>query len=515
MNKIKSLTYFVFHLFCISAFANVQLASPFSDHMVLQRNIKVPVWGTADAGERITVLFNKQKVTTVTDYNGNWKVNLNKLSAGGPYTMTVTGKNSITINDVYVGEVWICSGQSNMDMTVAKEDRYWCGVVNEAEEVASANYPTIRVFDVDFTPNEKIQKELKGKWEVVSPQTVGHLSAAAYFFARDIQKKLKVPVGLITTAFGASTAEAWIRKEALQANPKVNFLVDTFQAKLSRYHADTAASRKYEEARAKFREEAAKARAEGKTPRRGPRNPNPAVDQHSPYVLWNGMVAPLVPYGIRGALWYQGESNGPTAEIYKDIMEILVADWRKQWGLGDFPFIYVQLANHQKLITDPVKDDAMVTVRDAQLQNLSIPNTAMVVAIDNADRDDPNNIHPKNKQDIGKRLALAALGMVYGEKITYSGPLFEKMTTEEDKVRLHFKNAGDGLVAKGDTLYGFAIAGADKIFRWADAKIDGKTVVISSGDISKPVAIRYAWAKNPQANLYNKAGLPASPFKTD
>lgn len=227
------------------------------------------------------------------------------------------------------------------------------------------------------------------------------------------------------------------------------------------------------------------------------------------------MVAPLVPYGIRGALWYQGESNGPTAKIYKDIMEILVADWRKQWGLGNFPFIYVQLANHQKLVTDPVKDDAMVTVRDAQLQNLSIPNTAMVVAIDNADPDDPNNIHPKNKQDIGKRLALAALGMVYGEKIIYSGPLFEKMTIEGNKVRLHFKNAGDGLVAKGDTLYGFAIAGADKNFKWADAKIDGKTVVISGGDISKPIAVRYAWAKNPQANLCNKAGLPASPFKTD
>lgn len=234
MNKIISLIYLALHLFCISTFANVQLASPFGDHMVLQRNIKIPVWGTADAGEKITLVFNKQTVTTITDYNGNWKVTLNKLTAGGPYTMTVSGKNNITINDVYVGEVWICSGQSNMDMTVAKEDRYWCGVFNEAEEVASANYPTIRVFDVDFTPNEKIQKDVKGKWEVVSPQTVGHLSAAAYFFARDIQKKLKVPVGLITTAFGASTAEAWIRKEALQANPKVNFLVDTFQAKLNR-----------------------------------------------------------------------------------------------------------------------------------------------------------------------------------------------------------------------------------------------------------------------------------------
>lgn len=516
MKKYFILFYFVTQLCSVSIFANVQLASVFGDHMVLQRNIKIPVWGTADAGEKISVTLIGKTVTAVTDDKGNWKVSLSKLSAGGPYTITVRGNNNtMTINDVYVGEVWICSGQSNMDMTVAKEDRYWCGVFNEAEEVASANYPTIRVFDVDFTPNENLQKAVKGKWEVVSPQTVGHLSAAAYFFARDIQKKLKVPVGLITTAFGASTAEAWIRKEALQGNPKVSYLVDTFQSKLSRYHADTAAPRKYREALTKFREEAAKARAEGKTPGRGPRNPNPAVDQHNPYVLWNGMVAPLVPYGIRGALWYQGESNGPTAKIYKDIMEILVADWRKQWGLGNFPFIYVQLANHQKLITDPVKNDPMVTVRDAQLQNLSIPNTAMVVAIDNADPDDPNNIHPKNKQEVGRRLALAALGLAYGEKIIYSGPLFEKMTVEENKIRLHFKHAGDGLIAKGDTLKGFAIAGADSNFKWAEARIDGKTVVISHEEISKPVAVRYAWAKNPQASLYNKVGLPASPFKSD
>lgn len=515
MVKIIIPFYILLQLCYVSILANVQLASPFNDHMVLQRHIKIPIWGTADSGEKITIVFNKKNQTTIADINGNWKIQLDKLNAGGPYTMIITGINTITINDIYVGEVWICSGQSNMDMTVAKEDRYWCGVFNEAEEVAAANYPTIRVFDVDFTPNEKVQKEVKGKWEVVNPQTVGHLSAAAYFFGRDIQKKLKVPVGLITTAFGASTAEAWIRKEALQSNSKVNYLIDTFQSKLTRYYADTAAPRKYNEARAKFREEAAKARAEGKTPGRGPRNPDPTVDQHNPYVLWNGMVAALVPYGIRGALWYQGESNGPTSKIYKDIMEILVADWRKQWGQGNFPFIYVQLANHQKIITDPVKDDPMVSVRDAQLQNLSIPNTAMVVAIDNADPGDPGNIHPKNKQDIGKRLALAALGLAYGEKIMYAGPVFNRMEIEKSTVRLHFKNTGDGLLVRGDTLKGFAIAGSDKNFKWADARIDGNTVIISSANLQKPVTVRYAWAKNPPANLYNKAGLPASPFKTD
>lgn len=515
MITIKTSILLCIHLFTLSLYANVKPASPFGDHMVLQRDHKVAVWGTADAGEKVTVSFNKEKQSAVADVQGKWMVSLSRLNAGGPYTITITGNNTITFRDVYVGEVWLCSGQSNMDMTVAREDRYWCGVLNEKEEVAAANFPTIRVFDVAFTPNENLQTDVTGTWEVVSPQTVGHLSAAAYFFARDLQKKLRVPVGLITTAYGASTAEAWIRKEALQANLAFKSLLDTFQYKLNRYHTDTAGQRTYAEAFQKWKADAAKAKAEGKDEVRSPRNPNPAADQHNPYVLWNGMVAPLVPYTIRGALWYQGESNGPTATIYKDIMETLVTDWRTQWQQGNFPFIYVQLANHQNLITAPVKEDPMVTVRDAQLKNLSIPNTAMVVAIDNADPADPGNIHPKNKQEIGKRLALAALGLIYKEKITYSGPLPDKMVIEGNKARMQFKHVGEGLMAKGGKLTGFAIAGADKKFVVADAVIDGKTVVVSSPEVPAPVAVRYGWSKNPPVNLYNKAGLPASPFKTD
>ncbi len=389
------------------------------------------------------------------------------------------------------------------------------GVINESAEVANANYPTIRVFDVDFTPNENPQKDVTGKWEIVSPQTVGHLSAAAYFFARDLQAKLKVPIGLITTAFGASTAEAWISREGLQSNPTTKFFLDSFQTKLNKFHTDTAAISKYNIAREKWKADADKAKAEGKTPPRGPRNPNPVLDQHNPTVLWNGMVAALVPYAIKGALWYQGESNGPTANIYKDIMQTLIEDWRRQWKQGNFPFIYVQLANHEKLITDPVKNDPMVTVRDHQLQNLSIPNTAMVVAIDNADPADYGNVHPKNKQEIGRRLCLAAEALAYNEKIIYSGPLYDKMNVEGNNVRIYFKNTGDGLMMKGDTLKGFAIAGADKKFMHADARIEGNAIVVTSAEVANPTTVRYAWAKNPQANLYNKNGLPASPFKTD
>lgn len=506
---------FLFQFFLFTAYANVKLASPFGDGMVLQQGTKVPVWGTAEPNEKITVVFLKQKHTTTADAGGQWKVFLNRLAYGGPYTLTVSGKNIIALKDVYVGEVWLCSGQSNMDMTVAREDRYWCGVFNEKEEVASANYPTIRFFDVDFTPAEKLQKEVKGKWEVVSPQTVGHMSASAYFFARDIQKKLGVPVGLITTAYGASTAEAWIRKEALRANPKFTHLLDTFQAKLNRYAADTAAKRKYALAYEQWKVDAAKAKAEGKDEVRGPRNPDPVKDQHNPYVLWNGMVAGLVPYAIKGALWYQGESNGPTAKIYGDIMETLITDWRTQWGGELFPFIYVQLANHQKLITDPVKDDQMVTVRDEQLKNLSIINTAMVVAIDNANPGDPNDIHPKNKQDIGKRLALAALATAYKQHLVSSGPIYEKMRVEGTKASIYFEHTGSGLTIKGDTLKGFAIAGPDKKFVHANAVIDGSKVVVWSDEVPNPAAVRYGWAKNPPVNLYNKEGLPASPFKTD
>ena len=501
---------------CQTVLANVKTASPFGNHMVLQRNSKIPVWGTATAGEKVTVAFNKQQLMTTTNAEGNWRIDLAKVAAGGPYTLTITGNNSITFTDVYVGEVWVCSGQSNMDMTVAKEDRYWCGVINEATEVTSANYPLIRVFDVDFTPAATPQNELTGKWETVSPQTVGHLSAAAYFFARDIQKKLKVPVGLITTAFGASTAEAWIREDALLQQPACKPLVESFKQKLTKYYTDTAAKTKYLADVEKWKSDSAIAQAAGKNVLRGPRNPDPVRDQHNATVLWNGMVKPLVPYAMRGALWYQGESNSPTAKIYRQIMETLITDWRQQWAQGSFPFIYVQLANIGKTYDSlPAKGGSEAIKREAQLQNLSIPNTAMVVAIDNADSADMNNIHPKNKQEIGRRLALAALATVYDEKVAYAGPLYDKMEVQGDKIMLHFKHVNSGLVAKDGVLKGFAIAGDDKKFAWANATIEGNTVVVSNPGIAAPVAVRYGWGNNPPTSLYNKENLPASPFRTD
>ena len=507
----------------ISLMANVKMGSPFTNHMVLQQGMSVPVWGTASAGESVTTTINKLKQATKAGADGKWEVRFVNLQVGGPYELIVKGKNTITLTDVCVGEVWLCSGQSNMDMTVAKEDRYWCGVFNEAQEVSSANYPLIRQFYAKFSPSLEPQNEVEGEWEVCSPATGGHFRAAAYFFARNLYQKMNVPIGIMVTTYGASTAEAWTSRPALQANPTLSFLLDNFKQKIDKFNADSASIMlKYREAISKWSDDAKAKAAAGdvqanqnnKTPRK-PNNPKPWVDQHSPTVLFNGMVQPLIRYAIRGALWYQGESNGPTAKIYGTIMEAMITDWRKLWNQGDFPFIYVQIANHQAPITEPVKDDPMVYVREGQLKNLSIPNTAMVSAIDNADPNDPGNIHPKNKQEIGLRLAKAAEGLVYKEKITYMGPIYEKMKIEENSIRVYFNFTGEGLIGKGDKLTGFAIAGEDKKFVWAEAKIDGNTIVVSSPEISNPTAVRYGWSKNPPVNLYNKENLPASPFRTD
>lgn len=496
--------------------ADVKPASLFKDHMVLQYNMTDPIWGTASVGEKITVAIGKQIHTTIAGNNGHWLLRLGKLTPGGPYTLTIKGKNTITINDVYAGEVWLCSGQSNMDMTVAREDRYWCGVFHEKEEVAAATYPLIRVFDTDFSPAATPQAEVNGTWELISPQTVGHMSAAAYFFARDLQKKIKLPIGLITTAYGASTAEAWTREEALVRDTLFKKLLKNYKDKLAKYATDTVAQTKYKAAYAIWKIKAAEAKSEGKDEVRSPKNPDPVFDQHNPSVLWNGMVNPLVPYAIRGAIWYQGESNSPTASIYRQLMETLINDWRQQWHEGNFPFIYVQLANIGETYDSlPAMGGTEAIKREAQLHNLSLPNTAMIVAIDNADPGNMKNIHPKNKQEIGRRLALAAEAIVYGEKVVYSGPIYSKMKIEGDKIRLYFKHVDGGLAAKNNNLIGFSIAGRNKEFVWANAVIDGNTIVVSSPGIKKPVAVRYGWGNNPPTSLYNKANLPASPFRTD
>jgi sialate O-acetylesterase len=513
MKLFKSIAFISIICWCSLSQAQ-EVANVFGNHMILQREMPIPVWGTALPGTKVKVELNGKQVATQTGSDGRWNAVLPSMKAGGPYQLKINGKKNTVFTDVLIGEVWLCSGQSNMDMTVAREDRYWCGVFNEKQEVERADYPSIRFYDTEFTPMEEPQKNVNGTWEVCSPKTIGHLSAAAYFFARDIYEKYKVPIGMITTAYGASTAEAWISKPALQSHPQLAYLLDEYEKKRKAYDTSAVAIRKYNAAYELWNAEAAKAVAAGNDKPREPKNPDPKKDQHNPYVLYNGMVAPLVPYAIRGVLWYQGESNGPTAKLYASIMETLIQDWRQAWSQPALPFFYVQLANHEVLIKEPVKDDPMVLVREGQLKNLSISNTGMVVAIDNANPDNPGDIHPKNKQEIGRRLALIARTKIYGDTVTYSGPLYKKMSVEGNAIRIYF-DYSQGMKAKGDSLSGFAIAGDDKKFFWAKAIVDGNSILVSSTLVKDPVAVRYGWAKNPPVNVYNAAGLPASPFRTD
>lgn len=502
-----------------SIFAEIKLPAIFCNHMVLQRGVEIPFWGTARPGEKIGILLNGKIKEIIVDSAGNWLVKFPKQKAGGPYKMDIFGDNTITLEDVYVGDVWLCSGQSNMDMTVAKEDRYWCGVTNEAEEVANANFPLIRFFDVDFTPSHSVKTDVTGKWEICSSQTVGHFSAVAYFFAREIYQKYKIPMGMVTSAYGASTAETWISKEALAAHPNLKPLLDAYTAKWDKFVADSAVTmKKYREELTKFKGDMAAIQSavgdvSAKKPK-APRNPDPSIDQHNPYVCYNGMINGLIPYAIKGALWYQGESNGPSANQYREIMETLIADWRSKFGVGDFPFLYVQLANYGKPMEKPVEDGSMMIVREAQVLNLSVKNTGMAVAIENAGNE-PTNIHPKNKQDIGYRLGLIARAKVYGEKVEYSGPLYKTYKVKKNTIILSFDHVGKGLVAKNDSLTGFAICGEDKKWIYADAKIVGKTVVVSSPAVPNPIAVRYCWGTNPPASLKNKNGLWSPNFRTD
>lgn len=500
-------------LFFGGAGQSFEVAGIFGDSMVLQQGRPISIWGKASCGEEIRVRLAQQEKSILADASGRWRIVLEPMLAGGPYELVVSGKDQCrTFQDVWLGEVWLCSGQSNMDMTVAREDRYWCGVVNEEAEVAAANWPGIRVFDVPFGTRDEALEDVEGRWEICSPETVGHFSAVAYFFAREIHKKLNVPVGLITTAYGASTAEAWISREALQARADLHFLLEDYARKCQEFDSG-AAQKKYEEDLTVWKEAAARAEAAGQKPPRKPAAPkNPHLDQHSPCVLFNAMVSPLIGYAFRGALWYQGESNIPTAAVYDRILETLIQDWRGRWGQGDFPFVYVQLAGYGKPPTEPCCGGGTTRVREAQAKVRRVPRTAMVTAVDIGES---NNIHPKNKQEVGRRLALAARALAYGEAIEYSGPTFEKMVLEGDCVRLLFSHVGRGLVLKTSEPSGFAVAGADRRFVWADVRLEGDTVVVCSPQVPRPVAVRYAWDDFPFVSLYNEEGLPAIPFRTE
>lgn len=489
------------------ATADVTLPAVFSDHMVLQRDVELPVWGWADAGEEVTVRLGDAQKTATADDKGNWSLRFWTRKEGGPLTLTVEGKNRIEIQDVLVGEVWVCSGQSNMAMSVSRS-------ANFADEQAAADHPQIRMFTVTRKAAEEPQDRCSGNWQVCSPDTVGGFSATAYFFGRELHQELDVPVGLINTSWGGTPVQAWTSYAVQSEKQELQSLLDDWKQRVADYEPE-AAKERYEKQLAVWQEKAKKAKDAGKRAPRRPQAPtDPRLNPHHPGALFNGMVAPLVPYAMRGAIWYQGESNANryASELYGMQLQLMIKDWRRHWN-DQCPFLWVQLPNYKAPQQAPVETSGWVIVQEQMLKSLALSNTGMAITIDVGEEKD---IHPKNKQDVGKRLALWALGTTYDKPIVYSGPIYERMFKKEGQIIVRFKHTGDGLVARGEKLKGFAIAGEDKQFVFADAKILGDAqVVVSSAEVKNPVAVRYAWASNPDCNLYNSAGLPASPFRTD
>lgn len=463
-----------------TAAASVRPNKLFSDGAVLQQGMPIPVWGDADENERITVKFLNQKVST-TARDGRWMVRLKPVAAGGPFTMTINGKNKIELHNILIGEVWIASGQSNMQMQLLLTE-------HAIRDIADSEDPQLRVFtvpvhaantpmrefmtDSNAYPNHDMYRLFSGgpkpitaQWEQSSPSTSGEFSAVAYYFAQQLRKSLKVPVGIINASLGATFAETWTDSSTLKSLSGIQMMTD-------------------------------------------PSIPTP----NHPGALYNGMIVPLQPYAIRGAIWYQGESNAGLANEYRTLFPAMIAGWRREWNQGDFPFLFVQIAPFMKPQPVP-SESAWANLREAQLvTSLKVPNAGMAVITDAGSEVE---IHPLTKQIAGIRLALAARAIAYGEQIEYSGPVFKSMVIKGNRAVLSFSHAESGLTAKGGEIKGFTIAGDDRKFVWADASLQGNKIVVSNPLIEHPKVVRYGWADFPVVNLYNNDGLLASPFSTE
>jgi sialate O-acetylesterase len=550
--------------FVSAAQANVKLPAIFSDHMVLQQGVRVPVWGWAEPGEKVTVAVAGQKVTTTTGADGKWMVKLEPLKASAESMEMVVESSEasrLTFHDVIVGEVWVCSGQSNMAWPLS--------ATFSAPEIPKANYPQIRIFKVGYKPAYEPQTDCEGKWVLCTPETAATFSGVGYFFGRELHQALHTPVGMIGSYCNGTPAQAWTSLDGLRSAVALKEYVDSleklsanraqieeeyankylpdYESRLKRWKEEYQAP--HELALRQWTPEVAKARKDGK-----PLPPKPELKQaappkyecrtrrgDNPTVLNNGMVAPLIPYAIKGVIWYQGESNCHNPIQYRTLFPALINDWRRMWGQPpssgsgvprgdpsagsgrDFPFLFVQLCSGAG------EGDRLPLMREAQASALSLPNTGMAVILDCGEPKNPQ-LHPRNKRDVGGRLALLARKVAYGQKVVASGPVFRDMKVEGGKVRLSFDSVGGGLVigappkalptdepnVPDSNLLGFSIAGSDQKFVPAQARIDGTNVLVWSDQINVPVAVRYAWRSDPfEANLYNKEQLPAAPFRTD
>ena len=488
--------------------ADVSLNNMFGDHMVIQQGINNKVWGKADPGEAVTVTLGGQSKATTAGPDGAWHVLLDPvMEYGGPHTLTVKGKNTVTFNDVLIGEVWVCAGQSNMQWSVNQ--------ANDPDlEKAAAKFPNIRFVSVPQVGVQEPQWNFKGSWQACSPETVGEFSAVGYFFGRQLHQTLGVPIGLIDNAWGGSAAEAWVKRDKLAAHPVLNVLHEKWQKEEAKYENAKA---EFEKKMAEWTAAATSAKAEGKPEPGGkPQHPDGRMKGNArPGNIHSGVLAPSIGYGIKGAIWYQGESNTGRAYQYRELFPFMIQSWREEWGLGDFPFYWVQLADFKAERTEPSESD-WAELREAQTMTMKkLPNTGEAVIIDIGEGKD---IHPKNKQDVAKRLARWALTETYKVPgIPCRSPIYTAMEKQGPKAVLSFDNVAGGWrpfdVAEP---VGFTIAGADKKFVAAQAKIlpDGRIEVWSEA-VAEPVAVRYAWADNPVCNMYSAAGLPLTPFRTD
>lgn len=452
---------------CPLARADVKLPAIFGDHMVLQRGMKVPIWGTADAGETVTVKAAGQQRVATADDKGKWRITLNPLESSEAITITIAGKNAITIKDVLIGEVWLCSGQSNMGFPLKNAS-------NGAAAVKAADRPTMRLFTVGRTlPNEP-QEELTGRWEICSPESAADFSAVAYFFGSELQERLKQPIGLIESSWGGTRAEAWMPRATFDAL-KLPYEPAWTEEWLNPKHKP------------------------------GAKKQEPPRPHEAPAILYNGMIAPIAGYAMRGVIWYQGETNTRYGEHYRDVLGALITSWRDAWGQRDLPFIVVQLPNFRNTRFWPITREAQAQVAR------ELPNVGLAVTIDVGE---PDDIHPKEKQAVGKRLALLAQKIAYGMDVPHSGPTFKSMEVTDGRAVIRFDHVAGGLIAKGGALEGFEIAGDDGKFVPARATIEGDTAVVSADGVAHPKTVRYGWANDPKCTLYNTAGLPAAPFQS-
>ena len=497
-------------------YSEVTLPRVIGSNMVLQRDIPVPIWGWASAGEEVTIILSADgesvqpvlTTTAVADAEGNWRIELPAMQAGGPYTLKVTGSNTLELTNVLFGEVWVCSGQSNMQWSVSASK-------DSEAEIAAGMYPKIRLFYVPRVASGLLQHDIAADWHETTPETVANFSAVAYYFGRKLYKNLDVPIGLINTSWGGTRIEPWTPPAGFASVPALAAITKEIEEAHANYRSRLPEKIKEVEV---WIAETRQALEIGAQLTRMPENRHPLRHHTRPTGIYNSMVHPLVAYAIRGAIWYQGESNLRDGMRYHKKMKALINGWREVWGQGDFPFYFVQLApfNYSKRFNYSGQDAGhffLPRIWEAQTATLALPNTGMAVTTDIGNLTD---IHPRNKQDVGRRLALWALAKDYGrDDVTYSGPLYKSMAVEGNAIRLTFDHIGSGLMSRDEKpLTWFEIAGADKQFVAAQATIDGDTIVVSSDTVVNPVIVRFGWHENAEPNFMNKEGLPASPFRT-